>query len=219
MRFVEIWWVSKIGASLKGLLCGIAVLVSLWHCKSNADLVLTVTENVGGGVTLQASGSFDFSDPSFMWDFDAQRTSSGTLYFSSAELYMDPVSPPMNAEHYSGTYVYSSPVVGGGTIIYDSLNEGSHGNLVNMDSFGFYLLGSHAGFDNSDTFSGVAQFNFSLIDNDGTLSQYTEGVFWRSSAGPNAQTAMLQFSSIPEPGATGLAIGAVCCAAIRRRRR
>jgi len=197
---------------LKLLTLNVLALMGL----SSASVVFTVEALTGGGVTLTASGSIDISAMTNHRD--------GTVASASYEVDATGFRAYNSSDYEIWTVASPTFNTALGSINYDTLDLGSHGNGITMSStlFGVFGADASAGFaDGVNTLPSqtVFEFDFVLTDNDGSLSDYTDGlVLWDSNGVGTTGGEQITFSVVPEPSSAML-LGLASLSLFTRRRR
>lgn len=186
---------------------------------SPAAVILTVEENGTGGVTVTASGSIDTSLFSDATHSDFTFAESGVQAWTGLRFwaYLDGTNVQENWD-WSGTGRFAGEGPSG-SITYDSINLGTFGRGFWFDDDDFTVVGDGATDDDIEPIT-IYDFDFVLTDNDGTLSQYTDGLVLWDSNGTDAGGETVTMTVVPEPSsALLLGLTALGIATLRRQKK
>ena len=160
---------------------------------ANAGVTLTIQDNGAGGVTMMASGSIDVSTLSYSGDRTYTRPDDrnfGTSnFFASAPSTVEEVWSHVGDTSFSSSF-----------ISYDSINLGANGNGLGLSSLNLFIYDSSGTDDDLAPVQTVFNFDFVMTDNDGNISQYTDGqVIWDSNGFGTSGGETITIQVIPEP--------------------
>lgn len=179
---------------------------------THAAVNLTVADNGLGGITMTASGSIDVSSLSYLSDRNFTRANDRN--FGTSNFVATAPSTIEETWSHTGDTSFSSSFIS-----YDSINLGSFGNGLALNSSAFFLYDDDGLDNNAAPAASVFNFDFVMTDNDGSTSQYTDGqIIWDSNGFGTLGGETITISVIPEPSYAAFAAMIGLVTWLRKRR-